>query len=87
MWSRRTSAHQGVVGVQRMCNQFDWRSPPCAQDYAAYDWGDWAQEFVRRSPDYTREYQAVRATIASGDVDEQQEMEVLAQLWGMVFPM
>jgi hypothetical protein len=72
-----------------MRSQSDWRSPAGAQDYADYadyDWGDWAQEFVRRSPQYAREYQAVQATIAAGEGGEQQEMEVLAQQWGMIFP-
>jgi hypothetical protein len=69
-----------------MPSQSDWRSPAGAQDYADYDWGDWAQEFVRRSPQYAREYQAVQATIAARDADEKQEMEVLAQRWGMIFP-
>ncbi|MEK6638786.1 MAG: DUF6499 domain-containing protein [Pseudomonadota bacterium] len=69
-----------------MRSQSDWRSPAGAQDYADYDWGDWAQEFVRRSPQYAREYQAVQATIAAGEGHERQEMEVLARRWGMIFP-
>jgi hypothetical protein len=70
-----------------MPSQSEWRSPESAQAYADYDWGDWAQEFVRRSPDYARDYHAVRAMIAAGEGDAQQDMEVLAQRWGMIFPM
>jgi hypothetical protein len=74
------------VWGQHMRSRPDWRSPTYEQDFAQFDYGDWAQEFVRRSPDYRRDYEAVRTIVASGEGGEQQEMEVLAQRWGMIFP-
>jgi hypothetical protein len=70
-----------------MRNQSDWRSQATQQEFAGFDFADCAQEFVRRSPDYRRDYDLVKAHIAAGGLDEGHEMEVLARRWGMIFPL
>ena len=70
-----------------MRNQSDWRSQATEQEFAGFDYADCAQEFVRRSPDYRRDYDQVKARIAEGGLDERTELEVLARRWGMIFPL
>lgn len=69
-----------------MRNQSDWRSPAAQQEFAGFDYADCAQEFVRRSPDYRRDYDLVKTRIAAGGLNEGHELEVLARRWGMIFP-
>ncbi len=70
-----------------MRNQSDWRSQATQQEFAGFDYADCAQEFVRRSPDYRRDYEQVKTRIAAGGLDEKHELEVLARRWGMIFPL
>ena len=70
-----------------MRNQSDWRSPATQNEFAGFDYADCAQEFVRRSPDYRRDYELTRQCVAAGGLDERHEWEVLARRWGMIFPM
>ena len=65
----------------------DWRSSDAVKHYAEYDCADFAQEFLRRNKDYRREYNEVQTRITDGEVDAQEEMEVLARRWGMMFPL
>ena len=69
-----------------MRNQSDWRSQATSQEFAGFDYADCAQEFVRRSPDYRRDYELVKTRIAVGGLNEGHELEVLARRWGMIFP-
>lgn len=69
-----------------MRNQSDWRSQATQQEFAGFDYADCAQEFVRRSPDYRRDYELVKTRIAVGGLNEGHELEVLARRWGMIFP-
>ena len=70
-----------------MQNESDWRSPAAQQQFAEFDYADCAQEFVRRSPDYRRDYEQVEARIAAGGLNKKNEWEVLARRWGMIFPL
>ena len=70
-----------------MRNQSDWRSPAAQKEFAGFDYADCAQEFVRRSPDYRRDYELTRTRIAECNLDGRHEWEVLARRWGMIFPM
>jgi hypothetical protein len=70
-----------------MRNQSDWRSQATQQEFAEFDYADCAQEFVRRSPDYRRDYEQVKVRIAADGLDERKELEVLARRWGMIFPL
>ena len=70
-----------------MSKALDWRSPDFAKDYARHDYADFAQEFLTRNKNYRREYNKTLARISKRDVDAQEEMEVLARRWGMIFPL
>lgn len=65
----------------------DWRSPRSAEDFAHLDYADFAQEFLRRNPQYCREYHALMARIAEGACDEERELAALAHRWGLSFPL
>lgn len=65
----------------------DWRSPRSADDFADLDYADFAQEFLRRNPDYRRDYDATLTCIAAGDLDHEQAMAELAIRWGLSFPL
>ena len=78
---------QGGVWSERMPNLTDWRSQTTQQEFAGFDYADCAQEFVRRSPDYRRDYEQVKTRIAAGGLNERHEWEVLARRWGMIFPL
>jgi hypothetical protein len=69
-----------------MHTKSDWRSPNAYDHYARHDLADFAQEFLRRNPDYQRDYADTIARIAQGHLNEKDEMEVLARRWGMIFP-
>lgn len=63
----------------------NWRSPRTADDFATLDYADFAQEFLRRNPDYCRQYHAVMAP--GGAVDQDQALANLARHWGLSFPL
>ncbi|MGE0776530.1 MAG: DUF6499 domain-containing protein [Sphingomonadaceae bacterium] len=64
-----------------------WRSPAAAEHYAGHDLADFAQEFLRRNPEYQRDFAATeeRATADQGRADA--EREGLARRWGLSFPL
>lgn len=64
----------------------DWRSPQRSDDYADLDYPGFAQEFLRRNPDYRRDYELTAAHAATGDLDHEQAMAELAARWGLSFP-
>ena len=64
-----------------------WRSPTASETYGGHDLADFAQEFLRRDPDYRGDYSLTKARISAEHLDEQGEMEVLARRWGMGFPL
>jgi hypothetical protein len=64
-----------------------WRSPAIAEDYTGHDQTDFAQEFMRRDPDYRSDFELTEARIIIERLDEKVEMEGLARRWGMGFPL
>jgi Family of unknown function (DUF6499) len=64
-----------------------WRSPKIAAEYAGHDLADFAQEFLRRNPNYRIDYQSTLDKISAEHLDESAEMEGLARRWGMGFPL
>jgi hypothetical protein len=63
-----------------------WRSEVNAQRYADHDYADFAQEFLRRNPDYQRDYGDTYARIANNPKSADNEKEGLAGRWGLRFP-
>lgn len=70
-----------------MDDHSSWRSPSAADHYAAHDFADFAQEFLRRNGDYQREWAEIdkHAVEASGHPDHLKEG--LAGRWGLCFPL
>jgi Family of unknown function (DUF6499) len=64
----------------------DWRSPSIAQAFVGHDNADFAQEFLRRNPDYRRDFDEACAQMKARGSDPDKEMEGLARRWGMTFP-
>jgi Family of unknown function (DUF6499) len=63
-----------------------WRSPKVAEDFAGHDNADFAQEFLRRNPDYRREYSEAQLGTVADEPDRSERLEGLARRWGMTFP-
>lgn len=61
----------------------NWRSPKAAEDYANHDFADFAQEFLRRNPDYQADYKVVEKPPATADGAEIRD--AIANKWGLVF--
>lgn len=51
---------------------------------ATLDFPGFAQEFLRRNPDYRRAYECVMPLAARGDATAR---EVMARGWGLCFPL
>ena len=64
-----------------------WRSPAAAEHYAGHDLADFAQEFLRRNPDYQHDFAATEERIAAQPSRADQEREGLAGRWGLSFPL
>ena len=61
-----------------MDQTIDWRSPYFPKIFERYDRADFAQEFLRRNPDYREQYaEAVDAAPLA--------LRRLARHWGLVF--
>jgi hypothetical protein len=45
-----------------------------------------AAEFLRRNPDYIKDYRTTQGQIASGSLAHDAGMERLARRWGLSFP-
>lgn len=56
----------------------EWRSPNYGDQFAGYERPDFAQEFLRRNPQYIAE-------VESAGSDETALKEVAAR-WGLTFP-
>lgn len=65
----------------------DWRSTKTADDFANHDYADFAQEFLRRNPNYCREYHALMRRIAAGRIEGPPALEAFARSWGLSFPL
>ncbi len=70
-----------------MTDQSSWRSPSTAEHYEVHDFGDFAQEFLRRNSDYQSEWAhaEMRATENIDCADKAKEG--LAGRWGLCFPL
>jgi hypothetical protein len=64
----------------------DWRSPQSADDFAHLDLAGFAQEFLRRNPDYCREYHALARARPAAELAQDADMIALARRWGLSFP-
>ena len=64
----------------------DWRSPHTADDFANLDLAGFAQEFLRRNPDYCREYHALAHGRPAAGLTNDTEMIAFANRWGLSFP-
>ncbi len=64
----------------------DWRSAATADDFSDLDNAGFAQEFLRRNPDYCRGYHDLVRRIAAEGLDEAAVMEEYAHRWGLSFP-
>lgn len=60
-----------------------WRSPASAEDFANHDFADFAQEFLRRNPDYQAEYSQVDQSPSKSD--EPNRRDAIANKWGLSF--
>ena len=70
-----------------MSGEGSWRSADYAERFKDHDHADFAQEFLRRNPDYIREYCQTEERAAIGLVSAQDEREGLARRWGLSFPL
>lgn len=61
----------------------NWRSPTAADEYANHDFADFAQEFLRRNPDYQADYKGISETTSS--TDEPGQREAISNKWGLLF--
>ncbi|OYY72103.1 MAG: hypothetical protein B7Y47_05005 [Sphingomonas sp. 28-63-12] len=55
-----------------------------AQDFADHQYPDFAQEFLRRNPDYRRDYRRVARQIAEGRMTPGNASDAVSK-WGLVF--
>lgn len=53
-------------------------------EYAAFDFADFAQEFLRRNQAYRREYTAIEKL--AGQDPSAPSCQEMARAWGLVFP-
>lgn len=64
-----------------------WRSPSAAELYADHDFADFAQEFLRRDPNYQADHAATQLRIAADPTLAANEQEGFARRWGLSFPL
>lgn len=70
----------------RMADPSSWRSGASAEEYAAHDFADFAQEFLRRNSDYQHEWAQVRESAAVTTASAAGSGEQLAGRWGLCVP-
>ncbi|WP_233999728.1 transcriptional regulator domain-containing protein [Porphyrobacter sp. TH134] len=58
-------------------------SPDYERSFASHDLADFAQEFLRRNPDYRRQYAAIASR--HDPVAQGKEMRAMARQWGLDF--
>lgn len=64
----------------------DWRSASTAEKLMRLERPQIAAEFLRRNPDYNKDYDNTKNQIASGSLAHDAGMERLALRWGLSFP-
>lgn len=69
-----------------MSSVSDWRSADTAKKLMQLDRAQFAVEFLRRNPNYKKDYHATQDQIASGALAQDAAMENLARRWGLSFP-
>ena len=70
-----------------MSGEGSWRSADYAERFKTHDHADFAQEFLRRAPDYVREYSQTEQRALADPEKAQEEREGLARRWGLSFPL
>jgi len=70
-----------------MSGEGSWRSADYAERFETHDHADFAQEFLRRNPDYAREYTQTEQRALAALANAQEESEGLARRWGLSFPL
>lgn len=61
-----------------------WRSPTTAETFTDYEFPDFAQEFLRRNPDYQRHYRRIVRRLSDGTLTPAGASEAVRP-WGLVF--
>lgn len=62
----------------------NWRSPGYADDYADHDFADFAQEFLRRNPEYQSDHAQISDTDGASS-DPPKRSAAIADKWGLLF--
>ncbi|WP_454885886.1 transcriptional regulator domain-containing protein [Sphingomonas oryzagri] len=66
----------------------NWRSPGYADDYAEHDFADFAQEFLRRNPEYQTDHASVVEKgdpARDGPAGSAMASSAIADKWGLLF--
>lgn len=69
-----------------MPTESGWRFASTAKKLMSLDRPQFAAEFLRRNPDYIKDYRNTQDQIASGSLAHDAGMERLARRWGLSFP-
>ncbi|WP_234053406.1 MULTISPECIES: transcriptional regulator domain-containing protein [unclassified Xanthobacter] len=64
----------------------DWRSPQFEEELRCLDRGGISFEFLRRNPQYRRDYAHTLAAIESGSTTSAEAMKRFSRRWGLAFP-
>ncbi len=70
-----------------MSGEGSWRSADYVERFKTHDHADFAQEFLRRNPDYVRDYSQTEQRAKANPANAQEEREGLARRWGLSFPL
>lgn len=70
-----------------MAGEATWRSSDYGERFKHHDHADFAQEFLRRNPDYVRDYDDTQRRAGDAPHRAQEEKEGLARRWGLSFPL
>ena len=70
-----------------MSGEKSWRSADYAEQFEIHDYADFAQEFLRRNPDYIRDFEQTEERARANPAKAQDEREGLARRWGLSFPL
>lgn len=70
-----------------MPGECSWRSADFAERFKTHDHADFAQEFLRRNPDYIRDYAQTKERAEANPAKAQEQKEGLARRWGLSFPL
>ncbi len=61
-----------------------WQSPATAETFADYEFPDFAQEFLRRNPNYRKDYRRITRRLSDGSLTPAGASEAVRP-WGLVF--